>query len=518
MRPMVLIIILSVVNVVSVVTICSLVIIKRRRLQQKQPIRHQIDDMTSASVSVLSEENHNPIPENRHTQFTDRPRFLGGTPAPKPPSSYDPFWLQMKAVVGSEGGIVSDSRSSVSLIIPPGAIPENHGKQEIIVRVALKPSMFGLHKETDRHLLSPVVECLSPGLNGFNSPVTLVVPHRAELDPDWKFQVLHSEDKCSDSVSKFRWTVTNYRSTETNGVQFEVDERFFRIKTTHFTTYVCTGCHRKAPLCLEVVVYGGYSDFGNRQRVDLRCYVGDRIKDYHQQIRQHESNDPLSIPRPIVVDKKTKQIKITLPEEEFGPGWQWTSETFNGSLPPIRNVDVTHAVGRCCLDAMSHYENFTLKPKQTHTRLDFLEATMKVITNNDEAVIVGPIRMDTTTPLFINLVSSELHPVFHGVALFQYIVSNEKLEAVSEEIPNDEWKPVYRTLHDLSNFTGSAEIDINNIEHGHQGQIREMKYQILLLWKSKAGRKATTQILIQALRCCELNQIVVTHFPVETHI
>ncbi|XP_033117482.1 uncharacterized protein LOC117117316 [Anneissia japonica] len=504
---MVLIITLSLSVNVSMVTIfCSLIIIKRR-----QSIRH-VDDIPSAStneanISAVPQENHNPIPDNRHIN-KDVPMFLGGIPASKeviskskPPPSREPFWLQMNAMVGSEGGIVCDSRSSVSLIIPPGAIPEHHGKQEIIVRVSLKPSMFGLNKETDRHLLSPVVECLSPGLNGFDSCVTLVVPHRAELDPDWKFQVLHSEDKYP--VSKSGWTVTDYRPTQTNGVQFEVDERFFRIKTTHFTTYACTGCHRKAPLCFEVVVYGGYSDFGNRQRVDLRCYVGDRIKDYHQQIRQHESNDPLCIPRPIVVDKKTKQIKITLPEEEFGPDWQWTSETFNGSLPCIRNVDVNHAI-RCCLNAMSHHENFTLKPKQTHTRLEFLEATMKVITNGEQAV-VGPIRMDTTTV-------QNISPRHQSTD----IVSTERLEAVSEEIPNNEWKRVYRTLHALSNFAGSSETDISNIEHGHQGQIREMKYQILLLWKSKAGRKATTQILIQALRCCELNLIVYNHFQVET--
>ncbi|XP_071956937.1 uncharacterized protein [Antedon mediterranea] len=479
-------------------------------------------------------------------------------------TSYNPFWLEMKATIGPEGGVVSDPRSGVNLIIPPGAIPETHPKQEIIVRVALKPSNFGLNQQKDLTLLGPVVECLSPGLAEFNSNVTLVVPHRAKLNPDWKFQVLHSEDKYSDPVSKFRWTVTSSNHDAKHGVHFEVDENFFRIKTSHFTTYTCAGsCSRKAPLNLQVVVYGDYVHIdGRKQTVDLRCYVCDTIKDYSHTFRVNERNGPLCVPRPInhFFDKKTKKIELFFPEDDFGTDFQWTSETFNDSLPnsrviinidqspltPIINTSMINTsmtntsmintsmintimintimintiminnimmntimmntsmintkislkhVARCCSEAIPHYEAFTLKPKDEGTRVDSLEMTLKIVANG-LTEIIGPIRMIT-----MDTGRSQ------SPANYTDIVSNETLREISREIPRDKWKDVYRTLHDFAKFEGSANIDIENIEHNNQSEMGEMKYQVLMLWRTKAGRQATKTALTQALRSCQLNSI-----------
>ncbi|XP_071956089.1 uncharacterized protein [Antedon mediterranea] len=413
-------------------------------------------------------------------------------------TSYDPFWLEIKATIGPEGGVLCDSRSSVSLIVPPGSIPETHPKQEIIVRVALKPSNFGLNQQKYLTLLGPVVECLSPGLAEFNSNVTLVVPHRAKLNPDWKFQVLHSEDKYSDPVSKFRWTVTSSNQDAKHGLHFEVDEHFFRIKTSHFTTYTCAGsCSRKAPLNLQVVVYGDYVHIdGRKQTVDLRCYVCDTIKDYSHTFRVNERNGPLCVPRPInhFFDKKTKKIELFFPEDDFGRDFPWTSETFNDSLPNSREISLKH-VARCCSEAIPHYEAFTLKPKDEETQVDSLEMTLKIFANG-LTEIIGPIRM-------ITMDTGRFQPPAH----YTDIVSNETLREVSRQIPRDKWKDVYRTLHDFAKFEGSANIDIENIEHNNQSEMGEMKYQVLMLWRTKAGRQATKTALTQALRSCQLNSI-----------
>ena len=109
----------------------------------------------------------------------------------------NPYWLEMSGYFGPQGGILSCDQSDVVLEIPPGAIPESHPWQLIIVRVSRIPGIFSIALEKEELFLSPLVDCESPGLHAFQKDVIIKLPHRAHLRPEWQFTVHYTDGSLS---------------------------------------------------------------------------------------------------------------------------------------------------------------------------------------------------------------------------------------------------------------------------------------------------------------------------------
>ncbi|XP_072035534.1 uncharacterized protein [Amphiura filiformis] len=173
----------------------------------------------------------------------------------------NPYWIKMSGYFGPQGGTLSCDQSDVVLEVPPGAIPASHPRQLITVKVSLTPSIFSVEVEKGGLFLSPLVDCESPGLKIFKKDVTIKLPHRAHLRPDWQFLVHYTDDSLLAGDRGTGWRVVksscqNARRDMQNAtpanfsrlldVQFTVDTKYVYITTPHFSKYTCSGCGRYA--------------------------------------------------------------------------------------------------------------------------------------------------------------------------------------------------------------------------------------------------------------------------------
>uniref|UniRef100_A0A1A8HQ19 Unc-5 homolog B n=1 Tax=Nothobranchius kuhntae TaxID=321403 RepID=A0A1A8HQ19_NOTKU len=93
--------------------------------------------------------------------------------------------LSTSATLGNLGGRLTIPNTGVSLLVPPGTIPQ--GKFYEMYLIINKWEKTTLPSEGSQTVLSPVVSCGPSGML-LNRPVVLTLPHCAQLDtptPDW---------------------------------------------------------------------------------------------------------------------------------------------------------------------------------------------------------------------------------------------------------------------------------------------------------------------------------------------
>ncbi|XP_034040187.1 netrin receptor UNC5B isoform X3 [Thalassophryne amazonica] len=93
--------------------------------------------------------------------------------------------LSTSATLGSLGGRLTIPNTGVSLLVPPGTIPQ--GKFYEMYLIINKWDKTTLPSDGSQTVLSPVVSCGPSGML-LNRPVVLTLPHCAQLDtptPDW---------------------------------------------------------------------------------------------------------------------------------------------------------------------------------------------------------------------------------------------------------------------------------------------------------------------------------------------
>ncbi|XP_050399487.2 tight junction protein ZO-1 isoform X3 [Patella vulgata] len=130
----------------------------------------------------------------------------------------------------SGGGVLESKETGVSIIIPPGAIPDGP-KQEIYFKVCRDNSILPpLDRDKGETLLSPLVMCGPHGLK-FNQPVELKLPHCAAVNPDsWSFAL-----KSSDSPSGHPTQWQNMNLAGLDGVtQGHVGKNSVSVMVDHF--------------------------------------------------------------------------------------------------------------------------------------------------------------------------------------------------------------------------------------------------------------------------------------------
>ncbi|XP_025081792.1 tight junction protein ZO-1-like isoform X3 [Pomacea canaliculata] len=135
-----------------------------------------------------------------------------------------------RGVFTSAGGILESRETGVSIVIPPGALPEG-SQQEIYFKVCSGNSILPpLDKDKGETLLSPLVMCGPHGLQ-FQKPVELKLPHSASVNPkNWSFAL-----KSSDSPSGQPTQWQNMALAGSEGVtQGRVSQTSVSVLVDHF--------------------------------------------------------------------------------------------------------------------------------------------------------------------------------------------------------------------------------------------------------------------------------------------
>ena len=171
-----------------------------------------------------------------------------------------PFINQFSRIITSDGGEISSPYSDVAVFVIPRAIRRGTSRQ-IFVNVALQADLFlqeYLNPSGDdssklsinlqalalenlgRKLvqLSPVVECISPGVTRFARPLAIRIPHRANVASDnsssvgWELQVLHS---CSSLGTDMSWSLVpnedSLKAEESPDATYSSDQDSVYIRT-----------------------------------------------------------------------------------------------------------------------------------------------------------------------------------------------------------------------------------------------------------------------------------------------
>ncbi|XP_070534087.1 uncharacterized protein [Ptychodera flava] len=200
--------IISTASFLVVIMLLALLIIRRRRarLMMRTCARNECQgcqpDHTTAIVTNLSDVSSTRVQDlQTASKITNKNEAAArATESPltsnhlhNPDNIYD---IIFEGLFDQKGGVLSHEDSDVQLHIPRGAIPSGQ-KQPIIVKVSLKVSYFNVGLKDEQIPLTPVVECLSPGLDSFLDYVTVKLPHRALLPgkdaKSWRFLVHYNQ-------------------------------------------------------------------------------------------------------------------------------------------------------------------------------------------------------------------------------------------------------------------------------------------------------------------------------------
>uniref|UniRef100_A0A3Q3IHF9 Netrin receptor UNC5 n=1 Tax=Monopterus albus TaxID=43700 RepID=A0A3Q3IHF9_MONAL len=139
--------------------------------------------------------------------------------------------LSTSATLGSLGGRLTIPNTGVSLLVPPGTIPQ--GKfYEMYLIISKLPS------EGSQTVLSPVVSC-GPSSMLLNRPVVLTLPHCAQLDtptPDWTLTL-----KSQTHQGAWEEVLTVGDETLSSPCYLQLEEECCHILMEHLGTYGLVG-------------------------------------------------------------------------------------------------------------------------------------------------------------------------------------------------------------------------------------------------------------------------------------
>uniref|UniRef100_A0A7N8XIC1 Netrin receptor UNC5 n=1 Tax=Mastacembelus armatus TaxID=205130 RepID=A0A7N8XIC1_9TELE len=139
--------------------------------------------------------------------------------------------LSTSATLGSLGGRLTIPNTGVSLLVPPGTIPQ--GKfYEMYLIINKLPS------EGSQTVLSPVVSCGPSGML-LNRPVVLTLPHCAQLDtptPDWTLTL-----KSQTHQGAWEEVLTVGEETLSSPCYLQLEEECCHVLMEHLGTYSLVG-------------------------------------------------------------------------------------------------------------------------------------------------------------------------------------------------------------------------------------------------------------------------------------
>ncbi|XP_033646160.1 uncharacterized protein LOC117305398 [Asterias rubens] len=444
-----------------------------------------------------------------------------------------PYWLVMMGHFGPEGGVLRCQDSDVVLEIPPGAIPTSHPHQLIQAKISLTPSAAApeLASNPDFLCLTPVVEFESPGLDKFRENVLIRLPHKACMtyDPSWSFRAHFTDPTSATKINPTPattckvplsdpWYFVNLknhmsksgrssqrRSESMNrGVSCTVDERYFNISTPHFSKYACSGCHKNHPLHFETVVYASHLKVGDKEEVKLIIYIMDPIK-------QREANPPrsrVSDYHSVILEynKKSKDnhsLEVTLIDGIENDDWQWKLQ-YENHVKCTQLIKYQHLVRCCsCLGPFLHTFDLELKPGTMKEPLSVFKAMLSFRQQHQNAGPLGePVKFVVTLPLSDQCFQRQLSSARNTGSIGSTRVIENHIDVVLRKLLPKDWRRLFRKL-----MGTDVENEIQCIVARNPTDVNEHKHDALLSWTRSHGRAATLNVLISALRSCELTEI-----------
>ncbi|XP_013400055.1 uncharacterized protein LOC106166144 [Lingula anatina] len=390
------------------------------------------------------------------------------------------FVVQFSGMVTSEGGIIQSPESEVSIHVPPGAVPAGR-VQAIHVNVSLNPWPFNLVLGDDEVQLTPVVECLAPGLNSFLKPVTVVLPHRAYLhDDQWSMCVQYSQSPVG-SIMAWHDIPAQKINNKKQAISYSFDDRYVRISTTHFTTYTCSGCGKNKKLRLSAVAFGNYQDFQGHQQVNFRTYICDDFVDAQKRIlelegplggRQRTQYQPL-----VMRNSKNWEIKLISADDQQ---WPWKLH-HQDEVTKVIPVELTY---HCCGTPPS--VNFRCLSKANCQ--PGIEATFQVAQLRRKRSEMVPVELLTHNFNF----TSESQT---GHELSKYLemrLSQAQVNYIENQLSPQDLPTLARNL-------GLTDAQLDVIKSDHQNNSREQTHQAIVHWQRLNGQMATAGKFCKAL-------------------
>ncbi|XP_026165965.1 netrin receptor UNC5B [Mastacembelus armatus] len=144
--------------------------------------------------------------------------------------------LSTSATLGSLGGRLTIPNTGVSLLVPPGTIPQ--GKFYEMYLIINKWDKTTLPSEGSQTVLSPVVSCGPSGML-LNRPVVLTLPHCAQLDtptPDWTLTL-----KSQTHQGAWEEVLTVGEETLSSPCYLQLEEECCHVLMEHLGTYSLVG-------------------------------------------------------------------------------------------------------------------------------------------------------------------------------------------------------------------------------------------------------------------------------------
>ncbi|XP_077994808.1 uncharacterized protein LOC144448434 [Glandiceps talaboti] len=468
------------------------------------------DDVNETRKKRFYHDSEASIPKrpkvNNHNEYRDSSTAVPLLPGPVSASGYRKlsnagglFDITFEGNYDYEGGVLCHKHSDVQIVIPRGAIPVGIS-QKVAVRVSLLFAQFNIDLTADQLPMSPVIECLSPGLDRFMKPVIVKVPHRAQLkDSDWVFRVHHSQSIAGKNMT---WNELDQSSTKVDNnivqdITFNVDEKYVNISTAHFTIFTCTACGKNRRLNLEAVAFGQYSFF-RRQTVAIKLYICDTIKDYKRRLKENEGQNHRSEYNTLkIISSDAPWVITSLGDTTLPVGkWEWILNDNNGHLPNQQQLEMTDII-RCCSDSVAPFCRFEYEPvnaeKQSHIRAAFsVKQAMEDSDNRGHgSFVVIEFELREQTP-------SKKHKI--GSYTDNDVCSDNVLQMIANSLKPMEIRNLYRHL--LQNEE-NLEVTITTIEGDHRNYgNEEIKYQLLLRWKERRGQDATLTTMVDGLTNC----------------
>nr|XP_006815775.1 PREDICTED: uncharacterized protein LOC100369564 [Saccoglossus kowalevskii] len=401
-----------------------------------------------------------------------------------------------------DGGVLSHEDSDVYVIIPRGAIPVGI-IQKVVVRVSLSHSFFRGSLETSHIPMTPVVECLAPGLDRFLKHVTVRLPHHVKMTgSNLKFKLHFSQSLPGNRMTWNSMTHTGQKEANNivNEVHCTLDGKYVNVHTKHFTTFKCS-CGKDVSLNLEAVAFGDHQVF-DKQELAVKVYICYRTKDYLERLAVNEGKNQRSEYIPLNARHNAEPYEITCLGDR-GAEDPWTSWKLNdhGGAYPAKQVMQLMDIVRHCSDGVSPHRRFVFVPSDDEWKTNF-KVLFSVKQPSDEDVNHVPLNMKCgetrikriTSSSSVGSLSSDLEFKTHEIRKI-----SSKIKTISE---------MKNLLRILLEDADDLEPTMENIDHDYAPQgADEVKYQLLSLWKSRMGMKASVSDLTNALQECKLNSV-----------
>ena len=171
----------------------------------------------------------------------------------------------LATVAKGEATSLQGDKSDVKLEIKEGC-----PKRAYLMEVRTDPSKFRAFVTDDECFISPIVEVLAPAETNTSS-YTLRIPHCLDKDDDRtqvKVRLVHENRNPA---------VVEVPKGNTGALYYDIDARFIKLHTTHFTKVICTICETPYH-CLKTINSLWFAKFETEKQTSTQSHEAPNVR------------------------------------------------------------------------------------------------------------------------------------------------------------------------------------------------------------------------------------------------